>query len=107
MWWGATFAIRGQMRISDIESLNVFYDEAGRIVRLEQRASRVAPVLFLALLVPATLALLIPCLMLAVSAAAEPSTRAALADNPRALAGTAVGLVAWAMLWGIPASRFF
>ncbi len=95
------------MRISDIETVESMFGDDNRLVRIEQRPSRFSAVFFLMLLVPATLALLIPVMMLAVVAVAEPTSRALIAEHPMAVMQTAAGLVIWALLWGVPASRFF
>ena len=95
------------MRISDIETVESTFGEDNRLKRIEQRPSRFSAVFFLLLLVPATLALMIPVLMLAVTAVAEPASRAMIAGQPMAVAQTAAGLIVWALLWGVPASRFF
>ncbi len=95
------------MRISDIETVDSTFGDNNRLMRIEQRPSRFSAVFFLLLLVPATLALMIPVLMLAVTAVAEPASRAMIASQPMAVVQTTAGLIVWALLWGIPASRFF
>lgn len=95
------------MRISDIETVESTFGDDDRLIRIEQRPSRFSAVFFLMLLVPATLALLIPVMMLAVVAVAEPTSRAMFAEHPMAVMQTVAGLVVWALLWGVPASRFF
>lgn len=95
------------MRISDIETVEATFGEDNRLERIELRPSRFSAVFFLLLLVPATLALMIPVLMLAATAVAEPASRAMIAGQPMAVAQTVLGLIVWALLWGVPASRFF
>lgn len=95
------------MRISDIETVLVGRTPEGMLKRIEHRGSRFSALFFLALLVPMTLAMLVPFLILAVGVVAEPSAREAVVQHPASALQILGGLVLWGLLWGVPASRFF
>lgn len=74
-------------------------------LRLEQHPSRVSTVLKLTVLLPATLALLTPFLLVASAVAADPAVRAVLAARPASIVQLAFGLAFWGVLFAWPLKR--
>ncbi|MDX2289536.1 MAG: hypothetical protein NW217_12035 [Hyphomicrobiaceae bacterium] len=93
------------MRIASIQTLSPSSLPTSLPMRLEQKGSTLNAAAMLAIAVPSILLVLVPCLVLAVAAVAEPATRDAAAVNPAAIVQIAFGLVLWAALFGIPARR--
>lgn len=76
-------------------------------IDLDQRTSRTQAIFFLALLLPAVLAMLVPLAFVTMTALAEPSAREAIAARPWTTLLTFAGLAIWLALWSVPLRRFW
>lgn len=95
------------MRKTEIDSVTPSNFPEALPIALEQRTSRTQAVFFLALLLPAILAMLVPVAFLAATAVADQSAREALTARPSTTILTLAGLAIWLGLWSIPLRRFW
>ncbi len=95
------------MRPRDIDSVTPAAFPQTLPIVLDQRTSRTQAVFFLALLLPAILAMLVPVAFLAATAFADQAAREALSARPLTGILTTAGLAIWLGLWSIPLRRFW
>lgn len=93
------------MRFSSIDSIVPSALPAALPLRLEQNTSSVSTLLKLAVVLPATLALLLPFLLLVQAFAADPAVRTALMERPATLIQLMLGLAFWGVLFAWPLKR--
>ncbi|MGQ0672021.1 MAG: hypothetical protein ACT4N2_03975 [Hyphomicrobium sp.] len=93
------------MRISAIEAIVPPSLPETLPIHLTQKPSPVAAVLKLMVLLPATLALLVPFLLVGKALAADAGVRAALMERPALVGQIIIGLAFWAVLFAWPLKR--
>jgi hypothetical protein len=93
------------MRCSTIATLDPATPSPSLPLRIRQKPAAASQILKLSVVLPATIALLTPFLILGIAAAADPAVRATLEQRPGAAIQLALALAFWLVLFAWPLKR--